>query len=112
MKHDEVIHLPGFTWRGQNRTLTPGAIRGSGGVGFLIRESLLSLYNVYVMDSTFEGILWIKLVHKEYHHTSVMFCSIYLPPEGSCRGNTAHEFYDTLLSQVYAFSNGDPMFIL
>ena len=54
--------LVNYYWTGQNRTqMSANAVKGSGGVGFLIKKSILSLFNVEVLDSSFEGIHWIKL---------------------------------------------------
>ena len=104
------ISVPGYTWYGHNRTnINPNELRGSGGVGFLIANDLLQVYNVHVLDESYEGILWIRLVSKEDNDTGVLLCACYLPPEGSSRGNSAQEFYDTLLTQTYMYYDGTPM---
>ena len=38
---------------------------GSGGVGFLIKKALLNDFDVTMLDDTYEGILWLKLIHKQ-----------------------------------------------
>ena len=52
------ISVPGYTWYGHNRTeLNANAIRGSGGVGFLIANHILNDYSVNIIDQSYEGIL-------------------------------------------------------
>ena len=38
------------------------AKNGSGGVGFVIKESLLESYNINIIDDEHEGILWLKIL--------------------------------------------------
>ena len=38
-------------------------------------------------------------------------CVCYLPPEGSCRNEDSHAFFDTLISQIYLYQN-DGLFII
>ena len=112
MRGNDVITVSGFKWIGQNRTnISENALRGSGGVGFLISEKLLTDCNYDVIDDTYEGILWIKLSLKHDPEISVLLCVCYLPPEGSSRGNQVQEFYDTLLAQVYLHWDGSPTLI-
>ena len=112
LRDNDVITVSGFKWIGQNRTnISENALRGSGGVGFLISDKLLTDYNYDVIDDTYEGILWIKLSLKHDPETSVLLCVCYLPPEGSSRGNQVQEFYDTLLAQVYLHWDGSPTLI-
>ena len=57
---DESLLVDGYKWFGQNRdTLHVNARKGSGGVGFLIKYDLLKHFNVCVLNSDFEGILWL-----------------------------------------------------
>ena len=113
MAGNKVISVPGYTWYGHNRLdINPNAIRGSGGVGFLIANTLLQEYTVQLLDKSFHGIFWIRLNNKTDDKNGVLLCACYLPPEGSSRGNTAQEFYDTLLTQTYMYYDGIPMFYL
>jgi hypothetical protein len=98
-----VLHLDGFRWFGQNRTaLHTRAKCGSGGIGILIRECLFSVYNIHIVDSSYEGILWIKFTHKT--SSDVFYsCVCYLPPVESTRDVNVNEFYDTLLCQIHRY---------
>ena len=54
LRPNESITLNGYTWYGHNRTqLSINAIRGSGGVGFFIKDSVLSLFHVYELDKSY-----------------------------------------------------------
>ena len=104
LTNGQVIELDGYVWFGNNRTLIDtNAVRGSGGVGILVKQTLLQHFNVSVLDCTFEGILWLKLVHTANSDNVLLICSCYLPPEGSSRGDNAQAFYDSLLGQVYMY---------
>ena len=47
LRPNESITLNSYTWYGHNRTqLSINAIQGSGGVGFFIKDSVLSLFHV------------------------------------------------------------------
>ena len=106
------ISVPGYTWYGHNRTeLNANAIRGSGGVGFLIANHILNDYSVNIIDQSYEGIYWIRL-DSQASGASLMLCACYLPPVGSSRGNTAQEFYDTLLTQTYMYYDGSQLYYL
>ena len=51
-----------------------------GGVGILIKNSLLMEYTCDVIDSTQDGILWVILKHN-VDGSCLVLCTCYLPPE-------------------------------
>ena len=58
--------VEGYRWFGCNRrTLHRKAVRGSGGVGVLIREEVLKEYVVEVLDSDVDDVLWLRLSNEE-----------------------------------------------
>ena len=76
------------------------AMKGSGGVGFLIRNTIMEHYNVMVEDDTKEGILWLKFIsnlNKAELHT----CVCYLLPTESSRNVDASECFDNLICQMH-----------
>ena len=100
LRGKDELHLDGYTWLGNNRKeLSKRAIRGSGGVGLFIRDSLLLNYCVSVIDSKTEGILWALLLNR-YDNQSITVCICYLPPSNSSRGDISLEFFNTLRYQV------------
>ena len=52
----------------------------SGGIGFLIKQSLYEEYDVSIIDSETEGILWLKFLTKYVIGTGFCCCVCYLPP--------------------------------
>ena len=80
------------------------AKKGSGGVGFFIRNTILETNEVTILDKSIEGILWIKVAARNYDFVS-HFCVCYLPPEGSTRTGITHvsEFFECLLTQIYMY---------
>ena len=77
---DEGINIEGFRWIGNNRKiLSHRALRGSGGVGILIRNSLADDYSISVLDTDAEGILWVQFIGVN-HSEDFSLCVCYLPP--------------------------------
>ena len=54
------------------------------GLVFLIKKTLLNDFDVSMLDDTYEGILWLKLIHKQ-GGDSIVCCVCYLPPINSTR---------------------------
>ncbi|CAG2186536.1 unnamed protein product [Mytilus edulis] len=112
LRDKQTIDLNGYKWIGNNRkTISPNAWRGSGGVGFLIKNNVFNNFDVNILDRNRDDILWIYLQCKYDQDVKFYFCVCYLQPERSCRGNIAQEFYDSLLSQIYLYSTGVPIFL-
>ena len=62
LKGDEEVVVEGYKWFGHNRKhLHRNAVRGSGGVGVLVREEVLKHYQVEILDAEVEDMLWVKL---------------------------------------------------
>lgn len=92
--------MEGYSWYGNNRkSISKRAIRGSGGVGVLIKHSVLEHYNVAAIAEKYEGILWLQLIQRQ-NGKQVGICVCYLPPIGSSRGDKSQEFFDTLKALV------------
>jgi hypothetical protein len=112
LKQQETRNITNYKWFGNNRTnLHPRANRGSGGVGFLIKEAILENYEVFIIDNNTEDIIWLKLQHKEDITEYLYICSCYLPPEGSTRENRSQEFFDHLLTTIYTLFDENPLII-
>jgi hypothetical protein len=110
LRGEDKLHIPGYVWYGHNRLLIHRrAPCGSGGVGFLVKEKLLDIFNIRVLDDSCEGILWIVLNNK-YTSFCLKACVCYLPPENSPRAVNAAAFFDNLLTGIYEQQN-DPLFI-
>ncbi|MES9882132.1 MAG: reverse transcriptase family protein [Sedimenticola sp.] len=113
LKHDEQLTVPGYKWIGHNRqNLSPNAVRGSGGVGFLIKLNILETFEVSILDTSYEDIMWIKLTDKLDSDFGVYLCSCYLPPSGSSRGDTSQQFFDKLTSDIYQYQGDLPLFVM
>ena len=100
LKAEQTIDFPGYTWFGNNRkSISKRALWGSGGVGILIRNSVLKQYNVASISDKHDGILWLQFINRT---TKKQFgiCVCYLPPAGSSRGDQSQEFFDTLKALV------------
>ena len=91
--------------------MNPRALRGSGGVGFLIKDTLLIEYRVKVVDGSVDDTLWLQLINKTDETNSFHVCSCYLPPEQSARGNKAEEVFEQLLSNLHQIADSNPIII-
>ena len=102
LRDDQEISIQGYKWIGHNRTqINPRAMRGSGGVGILVKESVLETHEIFIIEKVHEDIIWVKIQEKEDPTNYMYICSCYLSPEGSTRVNRVQEFYDQLLSTIY-----------
>ena len=105
LQGDNSIEVNGYIYYGNNRNkIHKKAKRGSGGVGILVKESLLTEYNVEILDKSNEGILWLKL-SSVIDKQSLCICSCYLPPKYSKHAINADVFYQRLIEDVYVHQN-------
>ncbi|CAG2197576.1 unnamed protein product [Mytilus edulis] len=111
LKKDEVLIVNDFKWFGHNRNgIHKNAKCGSGGVGFLIKDYLTEIFDIGILDQSFEGILWLYLHHR-LSNFRFNICVCYLPPDHSTRQVDKELFFDTLISQVYEFQNDGLFYI-
>jgi hypothetical protein len=105
LKANQVIEIEGYKWFGHNRAnMHVRAKTGSGGIGFLIKDTVLDVFNVSVLDCSSEGILWLKMCHK-FENSVLVPCVCYLPPINSSRGVDANAFFDTLITNIYNYQD-------
>lgn len=78
------------------------AVGPSGGVGCLVRETLLVDFHVSVLDISYEGITWLKLENKSGEGV-ICLAVCYLPPSNSTRHVNAPDFFDTLLGNIHEY---------
>ncbi len=105
------LNIPNYNWYGQTRKwIRKTAKRGSGCIGFLIRERVLQKFVVVDLDNDVEGILWLTFTVK---HVPIVFtaCVCYLPPQYSVRSTDATEIYHSLLGKLYLYQNMGPLHI-
>ena len=74
-------------------------------MGILVKESLLSVYNVTVIDKNHDGIM--ALLFSSDVQTDFIVCVCYLPPFNSVRA----EFSAHLTSLLYSNSNCNAIFL-
>ncbi|XP_060589316.1 uncharacterized protein LOC132744577 [Ruditapes philippinarum] len=111
LTENKFLNITGYQWFGHNRKhIHRNARTGSGGVGFLIRNSICDNFNINILSDTCEGILWLKMVHKSDDFT-LLPCVCYLPPENSSRQFDVNRFYESLLTDIYTFQNEGLVFI-
>lgn len=100
---NEGISIDNYVWFGNNRkTISPRARKGSGGVGILVKESVLQHFSINVIDCELEGTLCVQFTSLESSDSFQCVCVCYLPPANSSRGNNASEFFEHLLGTIHA----------
>ncbi len=80
------------------------AHKGSGGVGFLIKDAVNEEFDITVLDDSHEDILWLGLKSKRCD-VRINACVGYLSPQDSSRNVDPHDFYECLLSHIYMYQN-------
>ncbi len=95
----------GYQFIPHNRQTTHRLAPGTwGGVGFLIKQTVLDDYEMNIIDKTYDGILAIELVHRE-KQIKLLLITTYLPPENSPYGRDCSSFYNHLEQLCYSYSN-------
>ena len=105
LREDEEVEFDGFKWFGKNRSqLNRKAVRGSGGVGMLVKSSWCQLWSGEIVNVETEDIMWMKFVNKQT--MEVLFVAVcYIPPEGSSRDVDAEERFQMLSDQVQKYQS-------
>ena len=113
LRGEEVIEVDGYRWFGRNRKgLHWKAVRGSGGVGLLIREEVLEGYAVEILESDIEDIMWVRMRQVDEDEEEALVLAVcYIPPESSSRGVSADELLQLLAEQVAKFHSQGPMIL-
>ena len=106
LRNSEAISLEGYKWIGHNRTnISRRAVRGSGGVGVLVKESMFDRFSIDIVDKRYEDILWITCTQLNNPENVLFICVCYLPPAASSRGDRSHDVFDILRSQCLKFQH-------
>ena len=107
----QIIEIEGYSWFGNNRNnIHIRAKKGSGGVGFLVKNHIMEQFNIVIEDDTVEGILWLKFVSK-IDEAVLHTCVCYLPPKESSRNIDADDFFDNLICQMHQYCKNDLFYI-
>ncbi|MDA8001866.1 MAG: endonuclease/exonuclease/phosphatase family protein [Alphaproteobacteria bacterium] len=103
LKDDEKVDYDGYCWFGHNRScLSRKAVRGSGGVGVLVKSSWCKWWSVVIVDVEVEDVLWVKFENKKSHE--MFFVAVcYFPPVGSSREVDTEERFQVLTEQIQRF---------
>ena len=109
--NSDKVKMSGYTWFGQNRTsLHFRAKKGSGGVGFLVRNILFNQFYINVCEDSYEGILWLELKDKQ-NSQILRACVCYLVPEFSTRNINPQDYFDRLLCQIHVYQKDSDLMV-
>lgn len=60
LRGNDGINFPGYRLFGNNKlNISKRAVRGSGGVRILIKDSLFNKYSIYIVDRSYKHIIWV-----------------------------------------------------
>ena len=105
LRNNDSIRIKGYRWFGNNRkTISRRAIRGSRGVGILVKDSLFDSFSIGIVDKKNEDILWIACTQIGNPENTLYMCICYMPPIGSSRGDKSQEVFDILRVKSFIFS--------
>ena len=62
------------------------------------------MFKINVLDSFYEGILWVKFQCHDDANMCSLVCICYLPPSTSSRGDSSKELFDRLGCQYLLYS--------
>ena len=109
LKDNDQILIDGYHFVGLNRKLD-GNRRGCGGVGILIRTSLLVVFNVDLILNLNDNILRIKLTEYGTGAYHVIYC-VYLPPDSSPYGCENEHLLNQLVVDLYKHTDTETVMI-
>ena len=112
LRGKEGVRVKGYQWYGRNRRcVSRKAVRGSGGVGFLIKETCLRQYEVEILDDEVEDVLWIRMQDRSGVNDDLTVAVCYLPPEASSHGGGVESMLLSLAEQVEKYRSTGRMLI-
>ena len=107
LKPGEEISMPGYKFVNhphyQSEVL---GYKGHGGIGILVKDDVYNWYKVSMVYKDYEGILGLRLVHREHGRITHLY-STYLPPENSKYGRESNRFFYKLLMELYKYDDVD-----
>ena len=107
LKPVEEISMPGYKFVNhphyQSEVL---GYKGHGGIGILVKKDVYDQYKVSMVYKDYEGILGLRLVHREHGRITHLY-SMYLPPENSKYGRESNSFFYELLMELYKYDDVD-----
>ena len=107
LRNNAVIHLEGYVTNSAlfHRTETNIYIENIQKT-VLPSKSVQDIYTMSVIDKSVDGIIIVKLVHKESKY-SILLINCYLPPENSLYDRDAVGFFAHILSFIYQHCDCD-----
>ena len=111
---DNIINIDGYisdVLFFNNRTERHvNANKDYGGVAILFHNTVHNLYDISLVDKSYDGVIIVNLVHKVTAYNILMICG-YLPPESSTWGRNAVGFYSHILSYMYQYTHCDAVYM-
>ena len=109
---EDTINIENCTFYPHNRKIThKKAPKTIGGVGIFIRDTLFSIYDITIIDESYEGIQGIKPTAKSTYFTCIIY-NCYLAPYTSVYGNNSTDFLAHLITEMYIHSAVDIIYLM
>lgn len=100
--------MKGYQWYRRNRRcVSRKAMRGSGGVGFFIKETCLRQYEVEILDDEVEDVftLWARMQDRSAVNDDLTVAACCLPLEASSHGGGVESTLLSLAEQVEKYTS-------
>ncbi len=95
----------------EENTATKKSYRGSGGVGFFVRDDIMHKYKVEIVDKETDGIMLMSLTDP-ISDLSILFLGTYVPPENLVYGHHVEVIFDNLTNLLYLHNSYDMTFVM
>ena len=107
-----TIAVEGYRFYGENRKPHPSLtnVKGSGGIGMLIKHAMYEQYAVEKCYSNADKVLGIKFTERATCTELIVYC-IYLPPESSRYGLSNEDTLNKLTIELYRHVEADGVVI-
>ena len=110
LRDNHMINIDGYVpYDHRRKHIHINANKASGGVYFLVKNTVYTDYKIVELDKSVDGIFALKFTHKKSKYSFVVI-NTYLPPENSVWGRDATAFMSHLLSIVYTVSDCDAVY--
>ena len=103
LREGEEVEFEDYNWVAHNRgQLNKNAVRGSGGVGLLVKHTMYRSWSVEVVNIEIEDVMWVKFAKQEVNE--VFFVAVcYISLAGSSRDVDTEERFLMLSEQIQSF---------
>lgn len=104
LRGSDTINIPGYRWFGHKRVnISKRGVRGSGGVGILIKDSFFNNLSVDIVNKSHEDIMWVPGTQTRDPDQALYICTYH--QRHRVEGINLINFFDILKQQILHFQD-------